>query len=74
MVGEEELKNLKILDNTFRLYGIEFGIPLCCLIWFYNVNTTLRSTLPEYNELMHILSKNEGVILCPKCVEMKISK
>ncbi len=68
------MRKLKILDNTFHLYGSQFGIPLCCLIWFYNVNCVLRSTLPEYNQKMSILTNNQGVILCPKHIIKKLGK
>lgn len=66
------MRKLKVLESHFSTYGGQFGIPLCCLIWFGNVNCTLRSTLPEYNETMTGLSNNEGVILCPDCIVRSI--
>mgnify|MGYP006899668626 CR=1 FL=1 len=68
------MRKLKVLESCFSTYGRRFGIPICCLIWFGNVNNTLRSTLPEYNETMSKLSNNEGVILCPDCVVKRLTQ
>lgn len=62
------MRQLKILDSYFDLYGIQFGIPLCCLIWFGNVQCTIRATIPEYASTMSKLTNNAGVILCPNCL------
>ena len=69
------MRNLKILDRTFTLLAhLKYGYPICCLIWFYNVDCTLRSSLPEYSETMHILTNNEGRILCPKHLITKLKE
>jgi len=69
------MRKLKILDRIFTLTAhSKYGFPICCIDWFYNVDCTLRSSLPEYSETMHILSKNEGRILCPECVIRKLEE
>lgn len=48
--------------------GIKYDIPLCCILFFDNEWTSIRKTIPEYGILMHVLTNNEGVIMCPKCM------
>jgi hypothetical protein len=68
-------RKLKVLDRTFTLYAIhKFGFPLCCIDWFYNVDCVLRSSIPEYSETMHILANNEGRILCPEHIILKLEE
>lgn len=61
-------KRFKALDKGFSLAGFEFGFPLCCVIWFWDVDCTIRKTIPEYNCTMNELSDSSGRILCPDCL------
>ena len=65
------MRQLKILDNTFSLYGSKFGIPLCCLIWFCNVQCTIRAIIPEYQEQQ--FAYDNGIIQCPICLQNTLS-
>lgn len=50
----------------------KFGFKLCCVDWFSNVDSTLRSTVPEYSDTMQKLTGNRGLILCADCVIDKL--
>jgi len=68
-----QLKNLEWMQGTLMIKSIyEFGFKLCCVDWFSNVDSSLRSTIPEYASTMNILTGNRGLILCADCVVEKI--
>ena len=46
----------------------EFGFKLCCIDWYSNVDSSLRSTIPEYSETMSKLTGNRGLYLCADCL------
>ena len=46
----------------------DFGFKLCCVDFYWNVESSIRSTIPEYSENMCHLSNNRGLILCPDCL------
>lgn len=43
-------------------------IKLCCQMFFADGRLAIRDEIPEYQSTMHILTNNDGVILCPNCV------
>lgn len=64
-----QLKNLEWMQGTLLVECIyEFGFKLCCIDWFSNVNSSLRSTIPEYSDTMSELTGNRGLILCTDCL------
>jgi len=64
-----KLKNLEWLQGTLMIDCIsDFGFKLCCVDWFSNVQSSLRSIIPEYSETMHKLTGNQGLILCADCL------
>lgn len=64
-----QLKNLTWMQGNIDVSAIhEFGFKLCCVDWWWNVDSSLRSTIPEYASTMHILTGNQGLILCADCV------
>ncbi len=68
-----QLKNLTYMQGTLIIKAIhEFGFKLCCVDWFSNVESSLRSTIPEYSSTMHKLTGNRGLILCADCVVEKL--
>lgn len=63
------LKNLKWMQGNIDVSAIsEFGFKLCCVDWFWNVDSSLRATIPEYSDTMSELTGNRGLILCADCV------
>ena len=50
----------------------KFGFKLCCVDWFWNVQSSLRSIIPEYSSTMKTLTNNQGLILCPDCLIKKL--
>lgn len=64
----ETYKRSKLLIGDFDLFGVQFGIPLCCLIFFNNCWDDIRMDVPEYASTMSVITDNAGVILCPKCL------
>lgn len=68
-----QLKNLKWMQGTLIIDSVyEFGFKLCCVDWFSNVDSSLRSTNPEYSDTMQRLTGNRGLILCADCVVEKM--
>jgi len=64
-----QLKNLTWMQGNIDVSAIhEFGFKLCCVDWFWNVDSSLRSKIPEYSETMSNLTGNRGLILCTDCV------
>ena len=60
-------------DGKYFWRGIKHEIPLCCIIFFENSWDSIRCVIPNYGNSMHKLTDNAGVILCPDCIEKKIS-
>lgn len=70
-----QLKNLTWMQGNIDLSAInEFGFKLCCVDWWWNVDSSLRSTIPEYSSKMHILTDNRGLILCADCLQETIRR
>lgn len=46
--------------------GIKFKIPLCCILFFESAWKNIDRM--EYGSKMHILTNNNGMILCPQCI------
>lgn len=67
-------KSFKVLERGFSLAGFEYGFPLCCVIWFWDVDCTLRKTIPEYNSRMNELTDDRGQILCPDCLVDRLAE
>lgn len=64
-----QLKNLIWMQGNIDVSAIkEFGFKLCCVDWFWNAQSSIRSTIPEYSSTMSKLTDNRGLILCPDCV------
>lgn len=64
-----QLKNLTWMQGNIDVSAIhEFGFKLCCVDWWWNVDSSLRSKIPEYSSTMHILTENQGLILCADCL------
>jgi len=64
-----QLKNLTWMQGNIDVSAIhEFGFKLCCVDWWWNVDSSLRSTIPEYSDTMNKLTDNRGLILCPDCI------
>jgi len=51
----------------------KYDISLCCQIFFGNGRLEIRDQIPEYQSIMHILTNNEGVILCPDCLVNRLT-
>lgn len=67
------LKNLEWMQGTLMIDCVyDFGFKLCCVDWFSNVNSSLRSIMPEYTDTMEKLTGNRGLILCADCVIEKL--
>lgn len=68
-----QLKNLTWMQGDIDVSVVyEFGFKLCCVDWFWNVQSSLRSTVPEYSSTMSKLTNNQGLILCPECIISKL--
>jgi len=68
-----KLKNLTWMQGNIDVSTIhEFGFKLCCVDWFWNVDSSLRSIIPEYSDTMFELIGNRGLILCADCVIDKL--
>ena len=64
-----QLKNLTWMQGNIDVLAIhKFGFKLCCVDFFWNVESSLRASIPEYSSTMHILTGNQGLILCPDCL------
>jgi len=64
-----QLKNLTWMQGNIDVSAIkEFSFDLCCVDFFWNVQSAIRSTIPEYASTMHKLTGNKGLILCPDCL------
>ncbi len=48
------------------------AIPLCCQIFFGNGRLEIRDEIPQYQSTMHILTNNEGIVMCPDCLVNKM--
>ena len=69
-----QLKNLTWMQGNIDVSAIhEFGFKLCCVDWFWNVQSSIRSTIPEYSSTMSKLTGNRGLILCSNCVSKTLS-
>lgn len=69
-----KLKNLTWMQGNIDVSAVkEFGFKLCCVDFFWNVQSSIRSTIPEYSETMDKLTDNQGLILCPKCLVKRLS-
>ena len=65
-----QLKNLTWMQGNIDVSAIhDFGFKLCCVDWFWNVQSSIRSTIPEYSTTMSKLTDNQGLILCPDCLQ-----
>ena len=54
--------------------GIKHEIPLCCIMFFESAWTDhIKNEIEEYSETMDKLTDNQGVILCPDCIDKKIT-
>lgn len=54
--------------GRFFWKGVGLGIPACCSMFFENEWQSIRKISGEYGELMHVLTGNEGIVLCPECL------
>ena len=64
-----KLKNLTYMQGNIDVSVIKkFGFKLCCVDWFWNVQSSIRSSIPEYSSTMPKLTNNQGLIICPDCV------
>ncbi len=55
--------------------GVKYGIPLCCIMFFETAwADCVKREIDEYGNKMHILTNNEGVILCPDCVAKRVTE
>lgn len=70
---KRQLQRLEWMQGTLMIDCIyDFGFKLCCVDWFSNVDSIVRSTIPEYSDTMQKLAGNRGLILCADCVIDKV--
>ena len=62
------MRQLKQLETGFEI--TKFSIPLCCQIFFWDVISTIRATIPEYQNQKY--AHENGVIQCPDCLQNKL--
>ncbi len=68
-----KLKNLKYMQGDIDVSAMkEYNFRYCCVDWFWNVNSSLRSKIPEYSSCMYKLTNNSGLILCADCLIKKL--
>lgn len=60
-------------EGKYFWKGIKYGISICCIIFFENEWKYIGKNNKEYGSIMHKLTNNEGVILCPNCVNKKVT-
>lgn len=75
-------RHLKALETHFSLHGTQFGIPMCCIIWFTCVWNTLRADndfndwygneFQGYDTIR--LEGGKDRIMCPECVVKALVK
>ena len=66
------LKNLRESSEiSFDKYTQK--IKLCCNLFFEYVNSSIRATIPEYQEA-NIHDNDEGILYCPKCIVKRLRK
>jgi len=48
------LKNLTWMHGNIDVSAVKkFGFKLCCVDFFWNVQSSIRSTIPEYASTIH---------------------
>lgn len=65
-------KKIEYYYQTIIFRIIPHNIPLCCQIFFHSWQN-FRKDIPEYGKTMHILTDNQGIILCPDCMMERIN-
>jgi len=55
-------------EGKYFWIGIKCNIPTCCILFFENEWQNIRKENPEYGSIMHKITNNEGIILCPNCI------
>lgn len=60
-------------ESKFFWRGIKHEIPLCCVIFFDSAWKSIKNNNDEYGKTMDILTKNQGIIMCPDCLVEKIT-
>lgn len=73
LFGETTLLSKRESDYFDLLSGIEFNIPICCTI-FFECCYAIRMDIPEYWNSMIKLTRNTGIVLCPKCLIKQVKK
>lgn len=72
---EEAIKGanrLKYLDKLLFVI-IPYDIKICCQMFFWcSWLPSIRKNIPEYGSSMTAISKNTGIVLCPKCLVMRL--
>lgn len=54
--------------------GIRNKIPLCCIMFYESVwRPSIKKEIADYSKTMAKLTDNQGVILCPDCIDKKIT-
>jgi len=54
--------------------GIKYDIPLCCIMFYESAwHGTIKKEISQYLEKTHILTNNQGIVLCPECLTKKVS-
>ena len=59
------------MAHTIKKYfwrGIKHNISPCCIIFFENEWQSIKTNIREYGDNMHVITNNQGVILCPECL------
>jgi hypothetical protein len=59
-------------ESKFFWRGIKHDIPLCCILFFDSAWKSIKHNNDEYGKTMDILTKNQGIIMCPDCLVEKI--
>ncbi|MBS3925895.1 MAG: hypothetical protein KGZ34_04300 [Nitrosarchaeum sp.] len=64
----------KKIGKGYFYAGVNEGFPLCCIFFFQDVWSGQNGKFfNEYCDSMDVLTKNQGLIMCPNCVVAKLS-
>lgn len=59
-------------EGKYFWRGINYHIPICCVMFFENEWDSIRKENSEYGSLMRKLTNNQGIIFCPNCLIKKL--
>ena len=56
------------MPKNYFWIGIKHNILPCCIMFFENEWQSIKKNMREYGNHMHIITNNQGIILCPECL------